>query len=211
MLGFLKSIANIFTGGVSAIWHWVINLFNGVWSYIYHMWDVLVHDISEGFSYAKNLFDYLSTWVVHTVDNVVNLIKKVEGDIQHWAIGLVNKVASYAEDVYHWAIQQLDNLAHAIDKAYDDIEQWVIFKVWNPLWNFIKSALNWINNEGAQMWDLLTHPEKLVSLLESYLFSAWLTWLQRLAVPITGYILRNMIRFAPDLVSLAEDIITKVL
>lgn len=211
MLGFLKSIANIFTGSLSGIWHWMINLYNTVWSYIYNMYDKLAHDISEGFSYAKNLFDYMTTWVTHVVDNVVNLINKIASDIQHWASDQISKVASYAEDVYHWAIQQVDDLGHAIDKAYDDIESWVISKIWDPLYNFIKPAINWIENEGSQMWDLLTHPEKLVSLLESYLYAAWLTWLQRLAVPITGYILNNMIKLVPTLVSIAEDVISKVL
>lgn len=211
MLNFLKSVWNLFTGGVSDVWHWILSAFSQIWTYVYQMWDVLAGDFTEALYYTKELFDELSTWVVHTVDNVASLIDKTAADVEHWASGLIGKVESYAEDVYHWAIQSFDYIEKLITTAYDDIQNWVMSSIWDPLYNFVRSALDWIENEGAQMWDLLTHPEQMVSLLESYLYSAWLTWLQRLAVPITGYILRNAIQFAPDLVSLAEDVISKVL
>lgn len=211
ILSWLDSIWNLFTGPVSQLWHWIIGAFKTIWSYVYRLGGALEHDIVMVSHSMTALARAIESWATTAIDNLYHLTLKWVTDLQHWTGSLINQVSKYSEAVYHWALSEVSNLIHAIENAYADIEHWVIAEIWDPLYRGISGALDWIAQEGAYVYDLLTHPDKLVTLIESYLWSSWLTWLKRLAIPVTAFIVQNFRAVVPDLVSVAEDVIDKVL
>jgi hypothetical protein len=98
-----------------------------------------------------------------------------------------------------------------IEAGIHDVIQWVINNIWHPLYNFIQSAINWIEKYGLFVYDVITHPEKLLAILGHYLLLAWLDILRRWATPIVRFIVHQLRRFEPDLISILEDVIHKML
>lgn len=211
ILGWLDSLWNSFTGGLSGIWHWIIDAFKSVWSFIYKMYDVLSHGINVVAGALDDFAKQVDKFIVTGVDNLYHLALKWVTDLKDWAVREFDAIIGDINKLVKWAVNQVDNLVHEIAKAYNAIEHWVMVEIWLPLKTRLDSAINWIEQEGAYVYDLITHPEKLVTLIESYLMSAWLVWLRRLARPIAQLILQQFRTLAGELISVLEDVLTNIL
>jgi len=211
MLSLLKSIWNLFTGGVADIWHHVISLISAVWSYADRIYNVLAHDVTTVYDSLIHFAKSVDKWVTHTVDWLRGLIQQVYHDIVSWAVRQLNNLRNFAVSAYRWTVRELDKLASSISATAHAITSWVIQHIWQPLDNAITGAIHWIEHEGAFAYDLVTHPDKLAALLAAYLFRFWLALLRQWAVPITRFVLHQSRALVPDFVSILEDVITKVL
>lgn len=211
MLSFLEGVWNVTFGGLANLWHSVLNIFKTIYSWVSRSLSILWHDIESVGNDLANFARAVERWATSAIDNLYHLALKWVTDLEHWTVSQLNRIASYADNVYRWTLRTFDDIAHRIAQAYTDIERWVISSIWNPLFNSIAGLIHWIEHEGAYVYDLLTHPDKLVQLLSAYLWKAWLTLLRQFAIPVTTFIIGNFRAVVPDLISVAEDILTKVL
>jgi hypothetical protein len=211
MLGWLDSLVGVVTGTFSDIWKKVVSLVKTVFSWVSAEIVILRNDFESVYNDVIHLSDSIANFVYRTYNVFVQWVDKTFGDVLHWAEAEIGNVEKYAESIAAWAVKQLDSISKWVTGLFNQVESWVISKVWNPLWTSITSALNWIENEGAYAYDLLTHPDKLALLLIGYLWLSWLTLFKAYAKPIVSYILNSLRGNIPDLVSVLEDIITSIL
>lgn len=211
MLNFLKSLWGFFTNPIEALWHEVLNIIASVYSYFDSLISSVERDLVQAWHAFSAFADSVSKWVTREVSDLLHFIESDFKSIVKWASGLIGDVLGYAESVYQWALRELDKLSSFIASTANSIVRWVISNIWQPLYNDVTSAVNWIDRYGRQVWSLVSSPEKLVAWIAAYLLRAWLRLLTIWAVPITAFILQRARLLIPDLVSILEDVITKVL
>lgn len=211
MLNWLDSVWNAFTGGLSSIWHSIVNLFKSIWSWIERAVGILEHDIAIVYHDILSFAHSVEVWATRAIDNLYNLAKSWVNDVTRWAVAWFDRIIKYADDIWSHVVQIYNEVIHYIDGLYNSIVHWIITEIWDPLDRAITGAINWIEREGAYVYDLLTHPDKLVTLIEAYLWKSWLSWMRALAIPITVLILSSFRSLIPDLMSIAEDVLDRVL
>lgn len=211
MLAFLQRIWNDFTSGLEHVYHWVLNLIAVVYSYINRLFNALASEVLSVWHQLQHFADAVGKWVTQEVAYLIKFIETSYHDLLHWASVAIHDVASYAETVYHWALKEFDYVTHWVSTVVNAVVNWVIKNIWQPLYDGLTTALNWITREGAYVWDIITHPEKLAAILAAYLLKSWLFIIRTWAKPIASYILRHAMSLIPDLVSILEDAISKVL
>ena len=211
MLNFLKSLWGFFSNPIEALWHEILNIISSVYSYFDSLISSIERDLAQAWHAFSAFADSVGRWVTHEVDSLINLIASDFKAIVKWAGNLIGDALAYAKSGYQWALRQLDNLSKFVSSTANSIVRWVVANIWQPLDNYITSAINWIDRYGSKVWDLVSNPEKLVAWIASYLLRAWLKLLTIWAVPITAFILQRARLLIPDLVSIIEDVITKVL
>jgi len=210
VLAFLKGIAGLVTGVFSGLWHDVVSLVTTVYNDI-------VGSIGDVIRYADGIYDDLVTlsrnvadFVDREYDAFVAWVRNEFNDIVKSLEHDISDVENYAEDVYHWALTQLDTIAKYAYGIIDNVTKWVISDIWDPLYNNISGALSWIGNEGAYLYDLVSHPDKLVDFIISYIWSAWLSLFRQYAPQLISYVLSNWQATIPDIASVLEDIISSL-
>ena len=145
------------------------------------------------------------------MDSVTKYIKGEIASIIKWVVGLYDDLSKYATDLYHWALSEFDYLTKWLSSQVAALINWVIANIWQPLYTSLSGAIQWILKDGAWLWDVVSNPDKLVAWIARYLLDAWLSILTRYAKPIVQYLLKQSMALVPDLVSLLEDVISKVL
>jgi ABC-type proline/glycine betaine transport system permease subunit len=211
MLGLLKQAWNYFTSGLATVYHWVLNAIAAVYSYVNKLFDSLsryainVYRELETFAHAVNV------WVTKEVSWIIAFIKSEANAIVHWTLNIYDDLRSYAEAVYRWAVKYFDYVINWVTANLAKFIKWIVQDVWTPLYNYFQSLFAWIDKYGSWLWDVVSNPEKLVAWIARYLLSAWLTILKTWSGAIVKWIIQQSYRFLPDIVSLLEDIISKVL
>lgn len=211
MLNLLKSAYNLFTKGLSAVYHWVLNAIAVVYTYVNKLFDELGKEVVSVAHSLTSFAHSVSVWVTQAIDNLIKDIESTGRSIISWATGLLNDLRNYAISVYQWAARTFDSIIKSIAAAVSYLEKWIIQDIYDPLYNFAKKLENWVLTEGAWLYDLVSHPDKLVAWIARYLLSAWLTIIKTWGVPVAKFIMSQWKKFEPDLVSILEDIISKVL
>lgn len=211
MLNFFKSLLGYFTHPIEDLWHKILGLFAAVYSYFDRLWNDLERGIVAVTDKLVKFAEQVGHYIVHQIDSVIKFVKNEFSAVVKWAVKQLDRIASYANAVYKWALRQFDNIIGEINSTVKAITRWVIANIYDPLTRDIRTALNWITHTGADMWDLVSHPDKLVAWLAVYLLKAWLGILRRWSIPITAYILHTSRLLIPDFISILEDVISKVL
>lgn len=211
MLNFLKGLWNFFSNPIEEIWHKILNLFAAVYGYFDRLFTTLGHDIALVWDTLTQFAASVARFVTHEVTYLIGFIRNEANAITRWTLKLIDSAISDIKNLGLWTLHQLDRLANAIDAATKALVSWIIQNIYDPLMRDIRSALSWITGTGAELWDLVSHPDKLAAWLAVYILKAWLSILRRWAVPITSYILHSARLLIPDLVSILEDVISKVL
>src|SRR6185437_13658538 len=207
---------------------WLTSLFNNPIAYLKAAWKWLTGAISAVYSYFDSLINQLEdalSWLERQINKYVDDIDKVLGDIggaiywvihtglpdlAHWAENEIAKAYNYALGLYHDAINELNNLLHWIQTEFDKLVAWVLHNVWDPLWSGIQNVIRWIENEGAFVYYLLTHPDKLALLLGKYLLSAWMDLTSKYARIFIRWFLHAAIGEASFIASKLEDLISSL-
>lgn len=211
MLNLLKSVYNLFTKGLSAVYHWVLNAIAVVYGYVNRLFDALGREVISVYHSLETFAHNVDVWVTRTVDTIIKDIEATGHNIVVWATRLLNDIRNYAVDVYQWAVKTFDSIIKSIANAVSSLVKWVIQNIWNPLWNFIRTVENWVVKYGYWVYALVSNPDRLVAWIARYLLSAWLSIIRTWAVPIAQFIMNQWRKFEPDFVSILEDIISKVI
>lgn len=207
MLNWLKQQWRNVTGlGQDAI-NWLSGIINAVYSFIDHEINMVVGSLN-GLINAFNSWTAAAVgWIVQYYNYAINFAQALFNNIISWAIGLVNQLWSYVTGLAAWAIQWVDKIWSYITGIIAYILQWVITNIWDPIWNAIYTALNWVLNEGAWLWYMFTHPYELIKYLARFIGAAWLMIFRDVAAPFARWMAGNMIGLVPGLASVIEDMI----
>lgn len=211
MLNLLKQAWNDFTSGLSSIYHFILNTIATVYGYINRLFDSLSRYAVGVYRELETFAHNVNVWVTRTVSYIYAYIRSEATAIVHWVVGIYDDLRKYAIDVYQWAIKAYDYILNWVTTVVNAVVKWVIANIWQPLYNSIRSLFAWIEQYGVWLWDVVSNPEKLVAWLMRYLLSAWLYILRTWSAPIVSWLIQQAYRFIPDIVSLLEDVISKVL
>jgi hypothetical protein len=116
---------------------------------------------------------------------------------------------------YFWeGIKRAGQLvAEAVGAVWDYLgrfKTWILEHVWQPLETGVKQAWNWIVNQGAIIWDLIQHPEKLAALLLAPLAKAAWWFVRQSADLIAQLLLGGWIKATLALADVVEDVFAKL-
>lgn len=210
MFNWLKGIYNGTVGALSTIEKWIVGALNAVYSYLGNLISQLWTSVQQILGSVGQYIDKLEKSLYSLYSLVQWVITKGIPDLANWAASELAKLADYAKGVYNWALSELGRIESWALGELDKLAQWVLRNVWDPLWNAIASAVKWIENEGAYVYYLVTHPDKLAQLLAEYALSQWLNLGRRFAKPFIKWLVHNIIAEVPTVSSIIEDIIASL-
>lgn len=210
MLNWLSGLWNNVTGASAGLWRSFLSVIQSVYGFI----DGEVSTIYRDIQVTEDAIGRLAS-------EVDGFISATFGTFARWTEGEISSVSAYvsrglsdaenyATDIYHWAASGLDSLRGWAEAAVSDTRSWVVSDIWNPLDIRLSAATAWIGREGAYAYDLLTHPDRLSAFLVTYLLSSWLTLLRTYAKQVVVLLLSQWKAFIPELLAIAEDIISSI-
>lgn len=210
MLNWLKDLYNGASGVLSTIERWVVGALNVVYSYF----SDLISQLWVGLQQLANTINKYIGQLELTLYNMYNLLQWVLNtgipELENWALNQVTKVYDYAKSVYAWALSELNRLEAWAVGELDKLTQWILKNIWDPLWNAITNAVKWIENEGAYVYYLLTHPDKLAAFLAKYILGTWMDLGRTFSKPFIKWLVHNMALEIPSVSSIIEDIIASL-
>jgi hypothetical protein len=210
MLNWLRDIYNGGKGVLSDIEKWLAGAINAVYSYF----DSLISQIWTGLQRLANAINSLISKLEQSLYSLYTLtqwiITKAIPQLANWAWTELGRLRDYAIGIYHWAISELARLEAWAQSELNKVIQWVIHHIWDPLWTAITTAIRWIEREGAFVYYLLTHPDKLAAILAQYVLGHWMNLGKRFARPFVRWIVHNTIAEVPTISSIIEDILASL-
>lgn len=210
MFNWLKSIFNGGKGVLTDIEKWLAGAITAVYSFFNN----LIDQIWSALRILGNSITTFAGWVESGITDLYHLIRWVIDvgipRVLQWAESELAKLASYLSQLRDWAISQLEKLGQWALSELNKLTQWVLKNVWDPLWNAITGAIRWIEKEGAYVYYLITHPDKLAAVLAQYILSNIMMLGRRFAKPFVRWLLHNMISEIPSISSIIEDIIASL-
>lgn len=208
--------------------NWLTNLFSSPIADLKAAWKWLTGAISAVYSYFDNLINQLDdaiNWLERQINRYINDIEQGLRDLGdgiywvihtglpdalHWAEREIAKAYNYALGLYHAAINELNKLLQWIQSELDKLIQWVLRNIWDPLWSGIQRVIRWIENEGAYVYYLLTHPDQLALLIGRYLLSSWMNLTSKYARIFVRWLMHAAINEASFVASKLEDLISSL-
>jgi hypothetical protein len=150
-------------------------------------------------------------WIAATYGHFVKWTENTFNSVIKWADKELAAIRHDAASVLSWAEREFDYVIHYAEHLVDNARSWVINDIWNPLYHDVRVSLDWIGHEGAFVYGLLTHPDKLTELLIAYIWKYWLTLFRTYSKPLIAYMMASWRSVLPDIVSILEDIISSQL
>lgn len=211
MFNWLKDLYNGLVGDLNAVQKWIMGAINAVYSFfdqlINQLWgaiDWLIGELNSAigqiYQYALSLY-HLIMWVIQT--GIPQLAR--------WAQNELGKLWNYLGGLVSWAEAQLAAVGRWVLGELNQLVDWVIRNIWDPLYNAVSYAIRWIGREGAFVYYLLTHPDQLAAILGRYLLGSWMGLGRKYAKPFVRWILHTALSEAHTFGSIIEDIITSII
>lgn len=211
MLSWLSNLWRQITGDINAVVKWITGAIAAVYSFIQREFDAAYHAALDAWNFADSLFRQAWAYIVSVYHYAVAIVDVVIHNVIVWVQRIWNDLYSYAHGVYETLVSWVDFLKHAIAVGLDDLRRFVINDVWNPLYHGLTDALRWITHEGAYVYYLLTHPDKLVALIGHYLWAAWIQLLKTYGRIIGQWLLHSMRDLAGPFLDILETILSGIL
>lgn len=210
MLNWLKGLYNGAKGVLSDIEKWVVGALNVVYSYFDNLISQAWRGIQTLANAVNNAIAKIESTLYSLYTSIQWVITKGIPQLANWALNELRKLADYIKAVYNWALGELKRLETWARGEFDKLTQWVIHHIWDPLWTAITSTVKWIEKEGAFVYYLLTHPDKLAALLGQYILAQWMNLGKKFAKPFTRWLVHNIIAEIPSVSGIIEDIIASL-
>lgn len=211
MLNFILGLWRQLTGEISSIVRWILSLIAAVYSYISRWVDILTSDFITVWHELESLFSAAWSFIVSVYNFARHIVDVIIHDLIVWVVRIWNDVFSFARHVYELLVSWVDFLRNLIVRVWHDIVSWVIRDIWDPLYNFVKGIIHWIDHEGALVYYYITHPDKLTALLGHWLWISWLALLKRYGKVIGRWLLVSTRGLIHDFLVVLEDIISGII
>lgn len=212
-MSIIGDITKIFTGPVED----VVSLANKTWEAIKGIWYAITH--------PSEMLDAAWNWMVNGTDWIVY---QVAVFASHAETAVLHVLLTTIPKAIGWAISETWKLAKwEIERAYNELRYVVrigtnfllslIYKVAKDAEGVVRDvvrwvthAVEWVDKFGAQVWNLLSHPERLVKWIMGSLVGPFVIELARLSVPVLAFLFKSWTRNSSELAHVAEDLITKI-
>lgn len=211
MIGFIRRLFKSIVGDIKAVSRWVLKLIAAVYSYFDRIVAQIWRAAADIWKALIAFSHSIRKWALGVVHDILWIVHKIIPAVTKWVLRIFNDLRSYAIDVFKWAQKAVNYLLGALRRAVDDITRWVIANIWHPLFSAITIAWSWITHEGAYIFDLVTHPDKLVKVLGKWLWQSWLDLIRQFAQPIAKWLLHEMVRMPDELANVLDILISSIL
>lgn len=207
----VKSLWNTSFTGVKQLFQWVINEFGLLYDYVNALILWVETAINAAMTYALNLATSIERWVNSIWNNLVGWVKQLGADIVRWTSGLINQLWSYVQEALNFAHWVYSYLTGLIARAINDMYQWVLRNIWDPLYNWVTGIYKYLTQYINYILQFIEHPELLAQLIGTYLLKTWLSLAKRFAVPLARWWMRTMMSLTGEFFDIIESIISQVL
>lgn len=211
MFGWLSSAWNWAVGGLDDLWHKAVSLIQSVVSWTLGWINQLIGDINSVYQWTTSFITSVENWVESLYTATVSLANSIYHDVVSWVQGLINDVYSYAFSIAQWVSSWIDRIYNDITSWLRSVENWVVSNIWQPLYNYIKGAYDWITRYGSWVLYLLTHPDALVTILGGYLLHTWGSLARKYAGAVGRFLAHTLLSLSSEALGIIEDIIAGIL
>jgi hypothetical protein len=211
MLNWLASLVNVVSGANRQLWNNMVAVIQAVVTY-FASWITQVEtyagDIS---SFASALYQALFRFVLSEYTPFKSWVQQqfftitVREDQDYRTIGGDIAALQARTDKQITIVQQ------TVSDGLSGLLQWIIQHIFNPLFGDVTRALDWIANEGAFLFDLLTHADKLILYLLKFLGGEWRVLAEQYGKIVLRWFMASIRMLAPEFITMLEDIISSVL
>ena len=209
----LNWLTNLFSNPIAdlkAAWKWLTGAISAVYTYF----DGLINQLEDALNWLENHINQYIKDIEQAISAAWNAVQWVitTGIPQavKWLENEIAKAYNYAVGLYHWALSELQRLENWALGELNKLVQWILHNVWDPLWNGIQRAINWIEKEGAYAYYLLTHPDQLALLIGKYILASWMGLATKYGKLVARWILHNMLSDGTWLANFLENVISSL-
>jgi hypothetical protein len=198
----------------SALGDWGRNLLNAiaaVYSFINWVRDELWRGLREVNDYAWSLYRSSRDFIVsvyHFAEWIVDVAIRDIWDFGRW---VYREAINFATSVRDMAMRWIDYAIHFIERTISDLTSWVIRNIWHPLWNEITGIWHWVHVAGDWLYDVVTHPEKLATILASWAYRELPRVMLRFSRPIGRWLIHGMKDRAGEVFDVIEHILAAII
>lgn len=211
MLNWLISIGGWSVGGVADLWRKVVSVVQVIYSYVDGWINQLVNDVSWLWNTFNSMIQAVENWVGQIETYVLNYANQLYNDVTSWVSRIVNDIYNDIGSSVKWLTDWVNRVVSFFTSWINSVTNWVISNIWNPLYNLISGALQWIGNEGAWVYYLITHPDQLSLILARYLLGTWVSLGKKYAGIAARWMVHGMMDAAGDIAGILEDFIAGIL
>ncbi len=208
---------------------WLTNLFSNPVTDIKAAWKWLTGAITAVYSFFNGLIDQLwksLSWLDSVINRYVSdIYKAIQAAwnavqwvitvgiprLAKWAENEIAKAYNYAVGIYHWALSELGRLEKWALSQLNKLVDWILRNIWDPLWNGLQRLIRWVEREGAYVYYLLTHPDRLALLIGKYILASWMNLASKYGRVVARWLLHNMLSDGKWLANFLENIISSLL
>jgi hypothetical protein len=211
MFGWLKNAFNWGIGGLKDLWNKAVQLIMVVYSYVDGWVNALLSDINSLYQWASGFINAVQRWVFQLYTSLSNWVTKIYGDFERWVSGLYGELKGDILGIIRWITQQLNNVVNWALAQLNRLEKWVLDNIWNPLYNAVRGAVDWITKYGYWAYYMVTHPDQLALIVGKYILGAWIGLGRRYAGVFGRWMVHTMIRAGHDVAGILEDVIASII
>ena len=211
MLGIINRILHDLSSGITAVEKWALKLIHAVYSFVNKLFTELRKAVDNVWTALTNFAKAIRKFVSQVYTYAKWIVTKLVPSVIRWAEKELLSVAHDIANLGKWAVGWIDRLIKDIASAIKNITNWVIKNIFDPLKTDFLTAWHWITHEGAMIYDLITHPEKLAALLAEYIWDSWLGLFKKYGPQIARWLMRNLPNEAGMLVDAVEKFISNLL
>lgn len=198
-------------GSIKQLYQWVLGIIGQIYDYVNGWIQWLQNKIDNLASWALNMAVSIEQWAQGVFNSIIGYAKYLIAQVTAWTLNLWNQLYSYikqAWDFAHWVYSYLSNLVWG---WIQDIYQWVVHNIWDPLYNYITGIYKTLTKYINYLLQYIEHPELLANLIGGYLLKVWLSLAKRFAVPLAKWWMRMMMHLVGDFVDIIESILSGIL
>lgn len=211
MLNWLKSFGSVIFGGLNDLKNWIINLFSTVFSYIDSWAKDIWNGITEVWNFAASLYNKAIGYIVELY-NLARYIIDVEiKTVEQWVTSLWGELKSGITNLANWALGLINKLGSWVLSQLNSLYRWVLRNIWDPLYNGITGAINWISKYGYWAYYMVTHPDVLASFIGSYILREFFSLGRKFATSIARWLVHSMISAGHEIGDLIAEAIAAIL
>lgn len=207
----ISYLSGLITGSINDVKNWILKIIQAVYSFISRQISNLEHDFTVAWNELDAFITSVKNFAVSVYQTLYVYIRSELSTLSSWLASVIGDIRNDINGIIHTVTGWVDTLAKTIASGLSDVVKWVTSHIYDPLYNLITGAVHWIEHEGAFIYDLVTHPDKLAALLGKYLWSSYLDLLKKYGKPIARWLLHSMLGLANEFADVLESILTALL
>ncbi|SRR6266566_104125 len=211
MLGWLNGFLSWSFSGIDDVRNWVVNLFKTAFSYIDSGLKSAWNGILQAWNEAVNLYNQAIKYIVQLY-NLIRYTLDIEiKAVETWVSSLYNYLRQQISGTIAWINGLISKIENWITSEINTLYQWVLRNIWNPLYNTIAGAINWISKYGYWVYYVITHPDVLASMIGTYVLREFFSLGHKYSRVIGRWLVHSMLSASHEVSNLIEDFISSII